>query len=111
MNVSDVGDLVLMRVSEGEAIRLYSRSGKLKKSWDLANFLKRVDIRACAQTGSTLQWLDEGAFSGRVFYLRGPAQRVRGLRPPYTIMRGANLKVKFAAVIDAEKATIRKTRP
>lgn len=109
--VSNSGDLVMISLGEKSAIRLYARAGALVKSWNLQDVLTENEIRACAQTGSTLQWLEEGAFFNRVFYLRGPSRLIRALSPPYTVMRGADEKVTFTALIDAENAKLTKEQP
>ncbi|MCA9124229.1 MAG: hypothetical protein KDB11_28830 [Planctomycetales bacterium] len=109
--VSNAGDLVLVALGEKEAVRLYSKDGKLALSWDLNAFLTKDEVKACAQTGSTLQWFDEGAFYNRVFYLRGPSRLIRALSPPYTVMRGADDKVTFSAAIDTENAKLKKHEP
>lgn len=109
--VSNAGDLVLISLKENEAIRLYSKEGKLANSWDLDDFLAEHEIDACAKTGSTLQWLEEGAFDDRVFFFRGPSRRVRALSPPYTVLRGADEAVAFSAAINSENAMLKKDEP
>ena len=109
--VSDAGDLVLVSLSENTAVRLFSKAGKLVKSWNLDEFLTADEIKACAKTGSTLQWLEERVFYDRVFYLRGPSRVIRALSPPYTVMRGADEKVAFSAAIDSADATLKKHEP
>lgn len=109
--VSNAGDLILVSLGEKQAVRLYTQKGKLAKSWDLNSFLSKDEIQACAQTGSTLQWLEEGTFYDREFYLRGPSRLIRALSPPYTVMRGADEKVAFSATIDAENVKLKKDEP
>lgn len=109
--VSNAGGLVLISLRENEAVRLYSKEGKLANSWDLDDFLTEDEINACAKTGSTLQWLEEGAFDDRVLYFRGPSRRVRALSPPYTVMRGADEAVAFSATINSENAMLKKDEP
>ncbi|MFV1965577.1 MAG: hypothetical protein ACC628_09160 [Pirellulaceae bacterium] len=109
--VSNSGDLIMISLGEKHAVRLYSKKGNLTKSWSLEDFLTKDEIKACAQTGSTLQWLEEGAFYDRVFYLRGPSRLIRALRPPYTVMRGADDKVTFSASINTETAKLKKHEP
>lgn len=99
--VSDDGDLVMIYLCEKSAICLYSKEGQLAKVWNLEDFLTKKEIRSCAETGSTLQWFDEGGFSKRTFHFRGPAQKVRALQAPFTVMRGANDKVQYSGSIDA----------
>jgi hypothetical protein len=69
------------------------------------------EISVCAQTGSTLQWLEEGACYDRMFYLRGPSRLIRALRPPYTVTRYPDEKVAFSATIDIENAVLEKHEP
>jgi hypothetical protein len=76
------------------------------KSWNLNEFLTASQIEACAKTGATLQWLDEGAFLEQNFYFKGPSHRIRALNPSFTIMRGVDAKVTFSGLLDAENATI-----
>src|SRR5262245_54036541 len=57
--VSDSGDLISVVLDEKDSIRVHSSKGKLEKTWSLADFLKQHEIDNCAQTGSTLQWLEE----------------------------------------------------
>lgn len=110
MYLSDSGDLILVELSEKDAVRLYRRSGELVKKWNLNDFLTRGEVQGCAQTGSTLQWLEEGRFQGRTFSLRGPSQSIRAVSAPLTVMRGVNGTVRFSASIDCEKAKLRKER-
>jgi len=106
--VSNAGDLILISLGEKEAIRFYSREGKLTKSWDLNSFLTNNEIKACAQTGSTLQWLEEGAFYDRVFYMRGPSRLFRALGRPHTVMQGADERITFSATINTTNAKLTK---
>lgn len=106
--LSNEGDLIFVSLDETEAIRLYSKDGKLRKSWDLADFLTKDEIKSCAKTGSTLQWLEEGAFDDRTFSFYGPSRRIRALSPPLTVMRGANFKVTFSGSINAVNAELKK---
>jgi hypothetical protein len=109
--ISNAGDLVMISLSETDAIRLYARDGKLVKTWGLNELLIPSEIKGCAQTGSTLQWFDEGAFIGRKFHFNGPAHRIRALRSSFTVMRGAHPKVSFSGLLDAETGTIRMNKP
>jgi hypothetical protein len=106
--LSDSGDLVMVALGHSDAVRLFSKDGKLVQSWDLDDFLTEDEIEACSQTGSTLQWFDEGAFHDRVFHFRGPAQRIRALTPPYTVMREANSEVTFSALIESATSKLKK---
>jgi len=102
MYVSNAGDLVLISLSEKDAIRLVSPSDGLVRSWDLSRFLSRREIKACARTGSTLQWLEEGAFSNDTFRFRGPSTVIRALGgTSYTVMSGAKPSVSFSGSLDA----------
>lgn len=105
--LSNAGDLVMISLGEKDAIRLYARNGNLVKTWSLNELLTPAEIEACAQTGSTLQWVDEGAFQGRSFYFTGPSHRIRALQPPFTIMRGTDSKVRFSGSLNAENGTLR----
>jgi len=53
--VSNSGELIFVSLREKDAIRLYSKRGKVTRSWALDDFLTKDEIIACAQTGSTLQ--------------------------------------------------------
>lgn len=107
MFLSNDGDLVVLSLSETEAVSLYSPEGKLVKSWNLDELITKKQIEACAMTGSTLQWFQEGSFYDRKFYFRGPSQVIRGLDNSisYTVMRGANLDIEFTGQIDAQTGT------
>jgi hypothetical protein len=109
--LSNVGDLVMVSLGEPDAIRLYARDGRLVKTWGLKEMLTPGEIEACAQTGSTLQWLDEGAFFGRRFYFKGPSHRIRALQPPFTVMRSADPKASFSGTVDADKGELRMNKP
>lgn len=98
--VSNAGDLLTVMLSERDAITLYSPEGNVVKSWNLSDFLSNSQIAACAETGSTVQWFDEGAFHDREFSCIGPSRRVRAVQPPFTIMRGVNGEVSFTISID-----------
>jgi hypothetical protein len=99
--LSDAGDLALVNLGEGNAVRLYSKEGTLAGDWDLSEFLKPEEIVGCAKTGSTLQWFDSGKFHQRRFVFEGPAHRILGVSPPFTLMRGKDEKISFAGQIDA----------
>lgn len=101
MYVSNAGDLVLILLGEKRAINLYSPQARQMRSWDLDTFLSRREIKACARTGSTLQWFEEGAFHDRVFHFRGPSSVIRALGPSYTVMRGVSRTVSFSGSLDA----------
>jgi hypothetical protein len=105
--VSNAGDLVMIFLDDQDAVRLYSKEGKLVKSWSLGDFLSKAEIDACAQTGSTLQWFEEGAFSGRRFYFSGPSRLVRALQS-YTVMRAADAKVSFSGELDVTAVELSK---
>jgi hypothetical protein len=109
--VSNSGDLVLIALDPKEAIRLYSPEGKPVKTWDLSDFLTKKEIKACAQTGSTLQWLDEASFSDRTLTFRGPSHVIRALQASYTVMRGANPRVSFSGTLDATTGDLHKDEP
>jgi hypothetical protein len=104
--VSNHGDLVLVSLNDKDAVRLLSNNGRLIRSWALADFLSGAEINACAKTGATLQWLDEGAFLDREFYFKGPSHRIRALHAPFTVMRGVDLKVSFSGTIDAQSGEL-----
>jgi hypothetical protein len=108
--VSDDGDLVLINLDEKEAVRLYSRDGATRRSWDLSKFLSKSEIRGCAETGSTLQWFDDGKFVGREFHFRGPSHIIRALQPSFTIMRPANRNVSFSGTLNAKAREIQNGR-
>ncbi len=77
----------------------------------MCDFLTKEEIKACAETGSTLQWLEEAAFHGRVFDLRGPSRFIRALQASYTVMRGADDNVTFSASINVKTAKLKKHEP
>lgn len=104
--VSNEGDIALISLSELEAIRLYSKAGKLRKTWKLDEFLTPAEIKACAQTGATLQWFEEGGFSEGGFYFRGPSHMIRALQAPYTVIRGYDDKVSFSGHIELKTQTL-----
>jgi hypothetical protein len=110
MYVSNAGDLVLISLGEKRAIRLYSPKAGLMRSWDLDSFLGRREIKACARTGSTLQWFEEGAFHDRVFHFRGPSSVIRALGPSYTAMRGVSRTVSFSGSLDAATGKLSRQR-
>lgn len=107
--VSDNGEVMMINVSGKQAMTLFSKDGKVTKTWDLEDFLTDAEIKACAQTGSTLQWFDDGGFSGGEFQLKGPSKVIRGLSTPFTVMRGYNPRIRFAATIDIKTGEL--TRP
>jgi hypothetical protein len=104
--VSNDGDLLLITLSESNSIRVFSGTGAAMKSWSLEQFLTKEEIAACAETGSTTQWFEEGSFYDRVFVFKGPSRRIRCLKSPYTVMRGSDEKVTFAASLDLKSQTI-----
>ena len=104
--VSNAGDLVFVSLGEKDSMRLYAKDGSLRKSWNLADFLKPEEIKGCGQTGATLQWLEEGMFFDRTFQFRGPSRIIRALSAPFTIMRAPDEKVYFTGTIDASKAVL-----
>jgi hypothetical protein len=106
--ISNFGDLVMITLSEKDAVRLYSKTGKLEKSWDLTEFLTEAEIVACAETGATTQWLEEAEIRDRRFFMKGPSQVIRAVRPPYTIMRGVDSKTTFTASINLETCELTK---
>lgn len=106
--VSNAGDLIMIALGQEESISLYSKDGKLTRQWSLKDFLTAKEIKACAKTGSTLQWFDEGTFANRTFHFRGPSRRIRGLQPSYTVMRGADSKISFFGTVDAKSGTLSK---
>lgn len=105
MYVSDSRDLLLAHLALEPAIVLYSPDGKLEREWHLGELCTQGQIRGCAATGSTIQWLDEGAFVGRQFHYRGPSQSIRGLVPPFTVVREAKRRIRFAGFVDAAEPT------
>jgi hypothetical protein len=109
--VSDAGDLVLISLEKKDAIRIYGKDGKLAKSWSLTDFLTDAEIEGCAQTGATLQWLEEGAFYDRVFWCKGPSRQIRALLGSYAVMRGEDAKVQFSAAIEISNLTLTKDKP
>jgi hypothetical protein len=111
MYVSNAGDLVIISLSEKEAVTLYSPEGKRLKAWDLADFLTKKEIEGCAETGSTLQWLDEASFGGRDLYFRGPSRVIRAMQGSYTVMRGADEKIAFSGVLDVVERKLTKDEP
>jgi len=111
MYVSNTGDLVIVSLSEKEAITLYSPEGKRRKVWDLADFLTKQEIAGCAETGSTLQWLDEASFGGRHLYFRGPSRVIRAMQGSYTVMRGADEKIAYSGVLDVVEQKLTKDEP
>jgi hypothetical protein len=114
--VSDAGDLLFVSLAERDAVRLYSKAGKLVKTWSLGDFLSKEEIDGCAQTGSTLQWFESGGFVAnpalgyRAFHLAGPAKTIKALHPPLTVMRGADPNVSFEATIDMTTTKITKAK-
>jgi hypothetical protein len=110
--VSDHGDVVMVSLwhDDKTAIRLYSKNGKLVKSWSVKKIMTKAEAKACALTGSTIQWFDEGSFGDRTFYFSGPSHMIRGLRPSYTVMRGADEKVFFSGSINAETGQLTKDK-
>jgi hypothetical protein len=109
--VSDAGDLALVSLEKKDAIRIYGKDGKLAKSWSLTDFLTDAEIEGCAQTGATLQWLEEGAFYDRCFWFKGPSRQIRALQGSYAVMRGDDAKVEFSASIDISNLTLTKSKP
>ncbi len=109
--VSNEGVVAMISLSNIEAIRLYSKDGKHLNSWKLDKFLSPAEIKACAKTGSTLQWLEEGAFSKSTFNFRGPSQWIRALQPPYTVMRAYDEKVFFSGRINLETMELTMDKP
>lgn len=105
--LSDAGDVVSIRLQEKGALTWYSPQGKLEKAWDLKDFLTESQINGCAETGSTLQWFDEGQFYERTFHFNGPSHRIRAMLPPFTVMRGYDEKVTYAGRLDAEKSELK----
>ena len=108
--VSDAGHVVMVSLTPKNSLRLYSEDGKLQKSWNLDEILSKAEIEACGQTGSTIQWFEEGSVSphGESFYFRGPSTRLRALGPSYTIMRGADEKVGFSRQLDLKASALTK---
>ena len=96
--------------SGNDAVRLYSKTGELIQSWNLQDFLTPNEIKACAATGSTLQWFEEGAFIDRRFHFRGPSRLIRALQPPYTVMRSVNHNVTFSGSINLDTVKLNKDR-
>ena len=82
-----------------EAIRIYKGRDRLK-SWDLSDFLTIEEIAACAETGSTIQWFDDGRFSRDAFHFEGPSRSIKGLEAPFTIMKSADDSVFFSGSIN-----------
>jgi hypothetical protein len=109
--VSNDGIVAMISLLDMEAIRLYSKDGKQIKSWNLDKFLSPAEIKACAKTGSTLQWLEEGAFSNGTFNLRGPSQWIDAIQPPYTAMRPYDEKVSFAGRLNLETMELTMDKP
>ena len=108
--VSDAGELMMISLGEKDAVRLYSKTGELIQSWNLQDFLTPNEIKACAATGSTLQWFEEGAFIDRRFHFRGPSRLIRALQPPYTVMRSVNHNVTFSGSINLDTVKLNKDR-
>lgn len=106
--VSDSGDIVLASYGEVGAIRLYSKEGELHETWDLQDFLSKSEVKACAETATSVQWFDDGEFVARKFYFHGPSSTIRGMPASFTVRRGANLRISFSGVIDAETGELTK---
>jgi hypothetical protein len=111
MYVSNAGDLVIVSLGENEAVMLFSPEGKRLKAWNLDEFLTKEEISACAQTGSTLQWLEEASFGGRSPYFRGPSRVIRAMQASYTVMRGADEKISFSGILELKERQITKDEP
>jgi hypothetical protein len=109
--VSDGGELVLINLSETDSIRLYSKDGKQRSAWKVGDFLSDAEVNACAETGATLQWFEEGIFDGKEFYFRGPSRVIRAVPPPFTIMRGVKRDVTFSGTIDLESLKLQRDDP
>jgi hypothetical protein len=109
--VSNSGDVILIILGDEGAVTTYSREGANRKSWALRDFLKESEIEGCAQTGTTLQWFEEGAFEERTFYFSGPAHHYRAVQIPFTLMRGVDDKVSFSGALDCEFGKISIERP
>jgi hypothetical protein len=108
--VSNSGDLAIVCLSEREALHLITKDGKKARGWDLKAFLTPGEIEGCARTGSTIQWLDDGAFFGNRFYFKGPSHRIRALEPPFTLMRGVDPKISFSGTLDSTTAELLKNK-
>ena len=108
--VSNAGDLVLVNLSDREAICLYSKAGKLVKSWDLNRFLTKAEIEACGLTGSTLQWFEDGTFAGDVFQFCGPSTNIKSLHPPYSVMRSPDKSVSFFGSVNLTTGALKKKK-
>lgn len=106
MYVSNEGDLIFIGLHEKNSVRLFSREGKLRKTWGTKSFLTAKQQRGCALTGSTLQWLEEAGFVEGRFHFRGPSHVVRALAPPFTLMRGADPDLSFSGAIDIKKSKL-----
>jgi hypothetical protein len=104
--VSNGGEYVVMVFpSTKDSIYAY-RSGKVLKKWDVADFLNKAEIDACAETGSTLQWFESGAIAQGRFYFSGPSTTIKALQPSYTVMRGVELGMSFSFRLDLGKLAI-----
>jgi hypothetical protein len=76
------------------AVRIYHADGKLLKQFILSDLLNEEQINACAETGSTIQWLDGAEFSKEGLSIYGPAKYIRGFGPPDPIdFRGHEARV------------------
>lgn len=104
--ISNSGKLIFVSLGEKDSIRMYSSEGKIEKTWSLKDFLTESEIEACAMTGSTLQWFEEGQFHDDVFFFHGPSQSIRALRSPFTIMRGINPGISFSASINTKTSEL-----
>lgn len=67
------------------AVRIYRADGKLLKQFILSDVLSEDEIDCCAETGSTIQWLDGVEFNKWGLSIYGPAKYIRGFGPPYPI--------------------------
>lgn len=104
--VSNAGDLLMVNLSDAGSMDLYTNDGASAGSWDLKDFLTAEEIEGCAQTGSTLQWFEEGRFYERQFGFRGPSDTIRAVSPPYTLMRERKDDVYFSGRIDADSGKL-----
>jgi hypothetical protein len=109
--VSDEGNIVMINLGELAALRAFDTEGKAVGTWDLSDFLTKREIKASAQTGSTLQWFETGRFENDRFLFSGPSSTIKALVPPFTVMRPAKRSVSFTEVLDFKSGEITPYNP
>lgn len=109
--VSDQGNIVMINLGEITALRAFDTEGKVIGTWDLPDFLTKREIKASAQTGSTLQWFETGKFEENKFIFSGPSSTIKALVPPFTVMRPAKRSISFTEVLDFKSGEITPYNP